>query len=78
MSTFKFEPAPFVPFKDKEVIERCRNIKREDITKHSNPDFNIQLIKDEDLAFIWFGDMIARLKNASESGEKFIMITPNI
>ena len=77
MTTFKFEPAPFVPFRDKEVIRRCRNIKREDIIKHPKPDFNIQLIKDEDLVFIWFGDMISRLKLASESGEKFVMIIPN-
>ncbi len=77
MSIFEFEPASFVPFRDKEVIRRCRNIKREDITKHPNPDFNIQLIKDEDLVFIWFGDMISRLKLASESGEKFVMIVPN-
>ena len=42
MSVFKFEPAPFVPFKDKEVIKRCRSIKREDIEKHPNPDFKIQ------------------------------------
>jgi len=77
MSEFNFEPAPFVPFKDKEVIARCRAIKREEITRHPNPDFKIQVIKDEDLAFIWFGDIISRLIRASESGEKFVMIVPN-
>jgi len=42
MSTFNFEPAPFIPFRDKEVISRCRNIKREEITKHPNKDFKIK------------------------------------
>jgi glucosamine-6-phosphate deaminase len=77
MSEFNFEPAPFVPFRDKEVIARCRAVKREEITRHPNPDFKIQVIKDEDLAFIWFGDIISRLIRASESGEKFVMIVPN-
>jgi len=77
MSEFNFEPAPFVPFRDKEVIARCRVIKREEITRHPNPDFKIQVIKDEDLAFIWFGDIISRLIRASGSGEKFVMIVPN-
>ena len=77
MSTFEFEPASFIPFRDKEVIKRCRNIKRENIAKHPSLDFNIRVIKDDDLAFIWFSDMISRLKHASESGEKFVMIVPN-
>ena len=77
MSTFSFEPASFIPFRDKKVIEYCRNIKRENITKHPNPDFNIQVVKDEDLSFYWFGDILSRLKLASESGEKFVMIVPN-
>ncbi len=77
MSNFTFEPAEFVPFKDKKVIERCRAITREEITNHPNPDFNIQVVKDEDLTFLWFGDLISRLKNASDSGEQIVMILPN-
>lgn len=77
MSNFIFEPSKFVPFRDKEVIARCRAITREDIEKHPNPDFKIQVIKDENLAFIWFGDLIVRLKNAGESGERIVMILPN-
>ena len=77
MDEFEFEPSRWVPFKDKEVIKKCRAIKREDIDKHSNPEFKIQVVKDDDLAFIWFGDLIARLKLASESNEKLVMILPN-
>lgn len=77
MSNFTFEPAEFIPFKDKKVIERCRAITREEITKHPNPDFNIQLVKDEDLAFLWFADIISNIKRSADTGEKFVMITPN-
>lgn len=34
---FEFEPASFVPFRDKEAVARVRAIKREDITRHPNP-----------------------------------------
>lgn len=36
--TFDFEPASFVPFRDKEAVRRVRAIKREDITRHPNPE----------------------------------------
>ena len=35
---FKFSPAEFIPFRDQEVLDRVRAIKREDITKHRNKD----------------------------------------
>ena len=42
MKEFTFSPAPWIPFRDKEVLERVRNMKREDLEKHSNPDFKIK------------------------------------
>ena len=39
---FKFKPADFVPYKNEEVLERCRNIKREDLDKHPNPILKIK------------------------------------
>ncbi len=77
MSDFVFEPAKCIPFRDKEAIARCRVITREQIENHPNPDFNIKVVKDEDLVFLWFGDLIARLKNASDANEKIVMILPN-
>ncbi|MFI4910900.1 MAG: 6-phosphogluconolactonase [Sedimentisphaeraceae bacterium JB056] len=77
MADFVYEAAECVPFRDKEVIARCRRIKREDIDKHPNPDFRIQVVQDEDATFIWFADLISRLKLASDSGEKVVMILPN-
>ncbi len=77
MSTFDFEPSLHVPFRDKEVIRRCRSIRREDIEKHPNEEFNITVVEDDDLSFIWFGDLISRIRNSAENGEKLVMLLPN-
>ena len=43
---FSFKCADFIPFKDKEVIDRVRKIHGQGLTKHSNPDFKINIIPD--------------------------------
>ena len=77
MSNFVFEPAECIPFRDKEAIARCRAIKREDLEKHPNPDFKIKIVPGEDVAFLWFADLIARIRRSSEAGEQLVMILPN-
>lgn len=74
---FTFDPAPFVPFKDKKELERVRNIKREDIEKHPNPDFKIKVVPDDYLEFIWLSDMFYRIKDAADNGRNVVMILPN-
>lgn len=76
-ANFTYAPADFIPFRDKKVIERIRRIKREDITKHRNPDFKITVMPGEDIEFLWITDMFYRIKTAMETGEKLVMITPN-
>ena len=77
MITFKYSPSHWVPFRDQEVLERVRRIKREDITKHPNPDFQIRVVKDSDIDFIWVTDMFYRIKAAMDAGEKLVLILPN-
>jgi glucosamine-6-phosphate deaminase len=74
---FEFNPSQWVPFRDKEAIEKARNITREEIEKHSNPDFKIRVVPDGDIEFIWVTDMFTRIKKSSENGEKLVMILPN-
>lgn len=74
---FDFNPSEWVPFKDKEEINRVSNIKREDIEKHSNPDFKIKVIPDADVDFIWLTDMVSRIKHVAETGDRLVMILPN-
>lgn len=72
---FTFNPAEFVPYKNQEVLERCRNIKREDMEKHPNPNFRIHIVDNPGL--IRTGDMIARIVRSDLMNEKVVMILPN-
>lgn len=74
---FTYAPAAFIPFRDQAVIERIRKIKREDITKHRNPDFRISVVPDADVEFLWLTDMFHRIKTAMEADQPLVMITPN-
>lgn len=74
---FSFEPAAFIPFRDRKALERVRRITRAEITKHRNPDFRIQVMPDADMEFLWVNDMFFRIKTAMEAGRQFVMIAPN-
>ena len=76
MSEFKFSPALFIPYRDMEVIKRVRAIKKEDITKHPNPDFKIEIIPDADMEFRWMMDMFYRIKTASDEDKQLVLILP--
>lgn len=77
MAAFEYSPSRWVPFRDKEVLERVRKIKREDIAKHPNPDFQIRVVKDSAVGMIWMGDIFHRIMRASEEGRRLVMILPN-
>ncbi len=77
MSEFDFEPAAFVPFRDKEVVRRVRAIRRADIAKHPNPDYRITVMPDADVEFMWITDIFLRIKTAAEAGARLVMIMPN-
>ncbi len=77
MGEFKYQPSIYVPFRDVEVLERVRKIKREDITKHPNPDFKISVIPDDMVEHMWVTDMFHRIKQSADAGEKIVIITPN-
>ena len=76
-SLFDFNPSQWVPFKDKKEIDRVANIKREDLEKHSNPDFKIKVVPDSEVGLIWNLDMLKRIKHSDDTGEKLVMILPN-
>jgi len=76
-SEFVYSPSHWVPFRDKKALERVRKIKRADIAKHPNPDFQIRVVKDSDLEFIWVTDMFYRIKHAADAGERVVLILPN-
>src|ERR1035441_6519032 len=77
MKEFKFSPATFIPFRDPKTVERVRKIKRKDIARHRNPDFQIQVLPDADIEFLWIADMFHRIQQAAEEQRKMVLITPN-
>jgi 6-phosphogluconolactonase/glucosamine-6-phosphate isomerase/deaminase len=74
---FAFAPAEFIPFRDPKVLARVRAIRKEDLTKHWNPDFRIRLVPDAEVEFLWIADMFHRIKTAMEAGRRLVMIMPN-
>lgn len=77
MSSFKFSPATWIPFRDARTIARVRTIGRKDITRHRNPDFRIQVFPDADIEFLWIADMFHRISEAAEARRQIVLIIPN-
>ena len=78
-STFKFTPADFVPFKDREICEKLRKISGTDLEKHTRPDqhpeFNIKVMMNPHPVLI--ATLFSRIKEASEKGKKITLILGN-
>ena len=72
---FEFKIADFVPYKNKEVLEKVRKMSGEELTKHPNPDFKIKIVTDPSL--VWVADMMARIVRSDLLDEKCVMILPN-
>ena len=72
---FKFQPADYVPFKDRELCEKLRKISGKDLEKHSNPDFNIKVMMNPHPVLI--ATLFSRIKEASEKGKKITLILGN-
>ncbi len=78
MSKFTFEPAEWIPFRDQKEIDRVRNIRREDISKHPNPNVNIRVVPDADVEWVFISDIVARCKESDDRNERRVLIMPNL
>ena len=78
-TTFNFQPASFVPFKDREVCEKLRKISGTDLEKHTradqHPEFNIKVMMNPHPVLI--ATLFSRIKEASEKGKKITLILGN-
>ena len=72
---FKFTPADFVPFKDRELCEKLRKISGTDLEKHPNPNFKIKVMMNPHPVLI--ATLFSRIKEASENGKKITLILGN-
>jgi glucosamine-6-phosphate deaminase len=74
---FSYNLADFIAFRDLAECERVRAIKREEITKHSNPDFKIRLIEDLGEFYAAFAtDIVSRIQQSLDEDRPFVGIFP--
>jgi len=71
-SDFAYSPSEYVPFRDKAVLERMRDLGREDFENHPNPNLTVHVGVDFDMGL----DLFFRIKEASEAGRRLVLILP--
>lgn len=72
---FAFEPAAFLPYRDTEVLERVRNIRREDMEKHWNPEFRIKIVPEVNSLLV--ADAFTRIKMSDDLDQRVVLVFPN-
>ncbi|MFA5865477.1 MAG: hypothetical protein WC975_12430 [Phycisphaerae bacterium] len=73
---FDYSPSPYVPFRDKAVLQKVRNIKREDFLNHPNKNLKITIMTDTELLLSFISDLFFRIKEAMEADHQMVMILP--
>ncbi|NLV99492.1 MAG: hypothetical protein GX034_06825 [Clostridiaceae bacterium] len=77
MTKFEFKAADFIPFKDREEVQRVNKMTREEYTQHKNPDFKINIVDNDMTGTIMAADMFKTIVQAREEGRNAVMIIPN-
>lgn len=75
MSDFKFAPAPWVPYKDTQLLDELRAMTPEQLVRHSNPDFRIEI--DINPGAIGMMDMYQRIVDSDLNNRKVVMVCGN-
>ena len=73
---FEFAMAKWLPFRDLEACRKVRGIRKEDITRHPNPEFRIEVVPDAEFPFRLVMDIFGRIRSASQEGRRLVLITP--
>lgn len=77
MSTFTYDLARFIDFRDRRELARVRSIPRSQITSHANPDFRIQVEDDVDAFYSAFAaDIVSRIETTRDEGRSCVLILP--
>ncbi len=75
MDQFIFEPADFIPFRDKEVLAKARSVHGKDLEKYSNDKMKIRVTMNPHPIII--GDMFARIKASDDLDQRLVLILGN-
>lgn len=74
---FSYNLARFLAFRDAEACAKVRAIPKSEITKHPNPDFEIEVIEEKNEFYLAFAlDIVSRIHEALEEGRQFVGILP--
>jgi glucosamine-6-phosphate deaminase len=77
MSTFTYDLAKFIDFRDTAELARVRAITRDQITNHPNPDFHIRVEDDIDAFYTAFAaDIVSRIETTRDEGRICVLILP--
>ncbi len=75
MKEFEFKPASWLPSQDVEMLERVRNIKREDMEYTNENGYSVKVVIDPTSHFVM--DMFHRLSESDRNDTPFTMVCPN-
>lgn len=74
---FHYSLAQCIPFRDEQACARVRAIKRQDLTKHPNADFKIEIIEDKFQFYSRFAiDIVSQITKAARGHRKCVLILP--
>ena len=76
MSTFSYDLARFIDFRDSETLARVRAIPRSAITRHPNPDFRIRVEDESARSTRPLPTTSCRASRRPREGRKFVAILP--
>ncbi len=73
---FEYDMARWIPFQDLEACRKVRSIKKEDIAKHPNPSFKIEVVPDSEFPFRLVVGIFHTIKQAADEGRRLVLIVP--
>ena len=73
---FDYDLARFISFRDREVCERVRRIRRSELPDHPNPDFRISIVDAAEFYRRFAEDFVGRIRTARDEGRTFVAILP--
>jgi glucosamine-6-phosphate deaminase len=76
-SAFDYSLAPFITFRDPDACRLGREIPRERLTDHPNPEFKIRIIDEPgDFYQAFAADLVGRIREAGDAGRRFVALLP--
>lgn len=76
-NNFSFSPSEWIPFRDKKVLEYCRNIRRDEMETHPhpNPEYKVRVVPHPQSAIT--AELVNRIWKSDVEDKKTIIIFPN-